>query len=135
MAAAAGVGIALAGGYAVSGSGPADSSESRSLPGLVACAEIIAVGNVTSASRLGDQFAVKVDAARYLKPENGPAVLSVSGTGAGPARGDRVLVVVHDAAKGDVDLFTGADIDSELAWMEKALPGSRSIDTSGCDGE
>jgi hypothetical protein len=45
------------------------------------------------------------------------------------------MVVVHDAAGGDVDLFTGADIDTEWAWMERALPASRSIDTKGCRGE
>ncbi|MET8152895.1 hypothetical protein ACIBSW_19725 [Actinoplanes sp. NPDC049668] len=117
----------------MSGTGSSDSSESRSLPGLVACAETIAVGDVTSVSRGGDRFTVTLDAPRYLKPENGPAVLSVSGSGAEPARGDRVLVVVHDAD--DVDLFTGADVGSELAWMEQALPGSRSIDPAGCDGE
>jgi len=143
LSAAAGVvAVALAGGYALTRSDPSDTSDSRSLPGVVACAETIVVGNVTSVSRQGDRFAVTLDAERYLKPENGSAVLSVSdaqlplgGSSTAPAKGDRVLVVVHDAAKGNVDLFTGADIASELAWMAKALPDSRSIDTKECRGE
>ena len=142
LAAAAGVvAIALAG-YALRTPDPADTSGSRSLPGVVACAETIAVGNVTSVSGRGDRFAVTLDATRYLKPENGPAVLSLGdarlpagGSGTGPARGERALVVVHDAARGNVDLFTGADIDSEWAWMRAALPDSRSIDASECAGE
>jgi hypothetical protein len=144
-AAAAVVGIALAGGYALSTSGPADptdTSDSRSLPGVVACAETIAVGNVTAVSRQGDSYAVTLGAVRYLKPENGPSVLSVrdarlpiGGASTEPATGDRALVVVHDAAKGNVDLFTGADITTEWAWMEKALPDSRAIDPKGCEGE
>ncbi|MEU7901359.1 hypothetical protein [Actinoplanes sp. NPDC049118] len=136
------VAVALAGGYALNMSDPGDTSDSRSLPGAVACAETIAVGNVTSVSRQGDRFAVTLDAQRYLKPENGPAILSVGdaqlplgGSSTAPAEGDRVLVVVHDAAKGNVDLFTGADIASELGWMEKALPDSRSIDPTDCKGE
>lgn len=142
-AAAAGiVGVALAGGYAMTRSDPADTPGSRSLPGVVACAETIAVGDVTSVSRRDDRFEVTLGGARYLKPENGPAVLSVrdarlpiGGSSTAPAKGDRVLVVVHDAAKGNVDLFTGADIASEWAWMEKALPASRAIDPRGCQDE
>ncbi|GIE88695.1 hypothetical protein SAMN06264365_11330 [Actinoplanes regularis] len=140
--AAAVVGVALAGGYAWTGSDPADNPDSRSLPGLVACAETIVMGNVTSVSSQGDRFAVTLDATRYLKPENGPKVftagdarLPLGGAGTAPARGERVLVVVHDAANGDVDLFTGTDIASEWAWMENALPDSRSIDPKECDGE
>lgn len=134
--------MALVGGYALNAAEPADNSDSRSLPGAVACAETIAVGNVASAIRHGDRFAVTLDAVRYLKPENGSAVLTireaqlpVGGSSTEPARGERALVVVHDAAKGQVDLFTGADIAPEWAWMEKALPNSRSIDPNGCDDE
>lgn len=141
-AAAAVVGVALAGGYMLNSSDPADIEGSRSLPGVVACAETIAVGNVTSVSRQGDRYAVTFDAVRYMKPENGAAVLSVGdarlplgGAGTAPVEGERALVVVHDAAKGKVDLFTGADIDSEWAWMEKALPDSRSINPKECKGE
>jgi len=137
--AAAVVGVALAGGYALRPVSPADSSGSRSLPGVVACAETVAVGNVTSVSRQGDRFAVTLEAARYLKPENGPATLSVGNArlpvGAAstePVQDEQALVVVH--ANGDVDLFTGTDIVSEWAWMEKALPDSRSIDPKECHG-
>jgi hypothetical protein len=140
-AAAAVVAIAL-GGYAWRTPDPADTAGSRSLPGVVACAGTIAVGNVTSVTRRGDRFAVTLDATRYLKPENGPVVLSVGdarlplgGSSTEPARGERALVVVPNAARGNVDLYTGADIDSELAWMRAALPDSRSIDPSGCGGE
>ncbi len=141
-AAAAVVGVAVAGGYVLRTSDPADIEGSRSLPGVVACAETIAVGNVTSVSRQGDRYAVTLDAVRYMKPNNGAAVLSVGdarlplgGASTAPVEGERALVVVHDAAKGKVDLFTGADIDSEWAWMEKALPDSRSINPKECKGE
>ncbi|KUL40062.1 hypothetical protein [Actinoplanes awajinensis] len=121
---------------------PADSSGSRSLPGVVACAETIAVGDVTAVSKQGDRFTVSLGSVRYLKPENGPssfsagdAQLPLGGAGTAPVKGERALLVVHDAAKGDVDVFTGADVDSELAWMEKALPDSRTIDPQECAGE
>jgi hypothetical protein len=141
-------GVALAGGYVwtTTTADPGGGSESRSLPGVVACAETIAVGNVTSVSRMtsvsrqGDRFTVRLDAVRYLKPGDGPAVFSaggarlfLGGAGADPVEGGRALLVVHDA--GDVDLFTGADIDSEWAWMERALPDSRSIDPRECTHE
>lgn len=143
FAAAAGVvGVALAGGYALTMNDgpPDDSSGSRSLPGVVACAQTIVVGDVTSVTTTGDRFAVTLSAERYLKPDNGPATFSatdaelpIGGKGGAPAKGERALVVVHGPGK--VDLFTGADIDSEWAWMEKALPDSRSIDPKGCTGE
>lgn len=95
-----------------------------------------------SVSAQGDRFALRLDVTRYLKLENGTAVLSVTdarlplGTSStAPAAGDRALVVVHDAAKGRVDLFTGADINTEWAWMAKALPDSRSIDPKSYAGE
>ncbi|BCJ41169.1 hypothetical protein GCM10010168_45330 [Actinoplanes ianthinogenes] len=131
------IGVALAGGCAWSAD-PADSSDgsgSRSLPGVVACAETIAVGDVTAVSEQGDRVTVTLGAVRYLKPETGAATLTATAArppGA-PVKGDRALVVVHDA--GDVDLFTGADVDAEWAWMERALPDSRGIDTGGCGGE
>jgi hypothetical protein len=139
---AAVAGLALAAGCAPSGPAPAGASDSRSLAGVVACAETITVGTVTSVRGQGDGLAVTVGATRYLKPADGPAVLSISaarppagGSGAMPAVGERMLVVVHDAANGDVDLFTGADIDPELAWMEQALPDARAIDPKECAGE
>ncbi|MFI7081268.1 hypothetical protein ACIBO1_28595 [Micromonospora sp. NPDC049903] len=143
LATAAGVlGVALVGGYALRASDPADTSASRSLPGVVACAETIAVGSVASVSRTGDRFTVTLDSVRYLKPENGPEVLTVGdaelavgGSSTEPVTGQPALVVVHDAAKGDVDLVTGADIDSEWAWMAQALPDSRSIDSTDCADE
>jgi hypothetical protein len=100
------------------------------------------VGKAASVSRRGDQFAVTLDAARYLMPPTGSAAVSVSGarlpvggSSTAPAEGEQVLVVVHDAANGEVDLFTDADIAAEWAWMEKALPDSRAIDPKVCDGE
>jgi hypothetical protein len=128
----------LAGGYAWSTSpNPADSSESRSLPGVVACAETIGVGDVTAVSRQGDRFVVTLGSVRYLKPADGPATfttgdarLPIGTAGTAPVEGDRALVVVHDP--GNVDIFTGADIDTEWAWMERALPDSRKIDRMGC---
>lgn len=141
LAAAAGVvGVALAGGYALTmNDGPPDSSGSRSLPGVVACAQTIVVGAVTSVTPTGDRFAVTLSTERYLKPDDGPATFSatdaelpIGGAGGAPARGERALIVVH--GPGEVDLFTGADVASEWAWMEKALPDSRSIDTRGCTG-
>jgi hypothetical protein len=142
-AAAAAVGVAIVGGVVLNRpADPADNSGSRSLPGVVACAETIAEGDVTAVTSQGDRFAVTLDVTRYLKPENGPATLSVTdarlpvgASSTAPVTGDRALIVVHDAAKGDVDVFTGADIASEWAWMEKALPDSRAIDPKGCTGE
>lgn len=144
VAVAAGtVGVALAAGFILQGSEPSEpETGSRSLPGVVACAETIAVGKVTGTSRQGDRLEVTLAAERYLKPDDGPGALSVSkpvsAGGAAtpdPKVGDRVLVVVHDAASGNIDLFTGADIDSEWSWMERALPASRSIDPKQCQGE
>jgi len=143
VAAAGVVGVALAGGIALNnrtdGSEPSDS---RSLPGVVACAETIAVGKVTATSQQGDRLVVTLATERYLKPDNGPAVLSISdpvpaagAAGPGWSVGDRVLVVVHDAASGTIDHFAGLDIDTEWAWMERALPASRSIDPKQCRGE
>lgn len=144
LATAAGViGVALAGGYVWSQpADPADSSDSRSLPGVVACTETIAVGKVTAVSAKSGRYTVTLGAVKYLKPENGPATftaanaeLPIGAASTVPVEGDRALLVVHDAAKGDVDVYTGADIDSEWAWMEKALPDSRAIDPKECAGE
>jgi hypothetical protein len=108
----------------------------------VACAETVVVGSVASVSGQGDRFTVTLDGARYLKPENGPAAFSISdarlplgGSSAAPVTGQRAMVVVHDAAEGDIDLFTGADVEPEWAWMAKALPDSRLIDPKECAGE
>jgi hypothetical protein len=136
-AAAAVVGAAVVGGLVMSRTDPADTAGSRSLPGVVACAETIASGELRTISPMGDGFALTVDPVRYLKPADGPATLTVrdarlplGGETAAPAVGDRVVVVVHDPA--DIDLFTGTDADSEWDWMTKALPGSLSIDPGGC---
>ncbi|MER5458783.1 hypothetical protein ABT008_28835 [Micromonospora sp. NPDC002389] len=135
LAIAAGVvGVALVGGYALTVSDPADTSVSRSLPGVVACAETIAVGSVASVSRTGDRFTVTLDSVRYLKPDNGPAVLTVDdaqlavgGSSTTPVTGQPALVVVHDAAKGDVDLKRRSGAGSHLGRKIMLDPGSSGI--------
>jgi hypothetical protein len=124
LAVGAGVGVV----WAQQGSG-AEQSGSRSEPGVVACANTIAVGTVTAVKADGVSLAVE----RYLKPDTGPATLTVAPAASTPAHawsvGERVLVVVH---RNSVDVFEGAAIDTEWAWMSRALPDSRAIDTSTC---
>jgi hypothetical protein len=63
------------------------------------------------------------------------ARLTIGGFSTEPGGTERVLVVVHEAANGNVELFTGADINLDWAWMQKALPDSHSIDPKECKGE
>ncbi|GAB1691675.1 hypothetical protein [Krasilnikovia sp. M28-CT-15] len=144
MPVAAGVLVvaALAVGVGVLRASPPDSDDagtaSRSLPGVVACADTIAIGTVTRVHQQDGRWQVTLGVQRYLKPERGPQTLTVTAANAGPApdgwqTGQRTLVVVHEPKAGVVDGFTGADIDQEWAWMSRVLPGSRSIDPRNCD--
>ncbi|MFJ5773399.1 hypothetical protein [Streptomyces sp. NPDC093094] len=117
-------------------SGPG-AAEDLSAPGYVACARLIAEGDVTAVDPVPgaarDRITLRVT--RYLKPERGgrPEVTFVMDRDVDPRlrEGDHALVSIPGgAASPDIWSVGTQDVASSRAWIGEALPESRDL---ACD--
>ncbi|KND39010.1 hypothetical protein [Streptomyces acidiscabies] len=93
--------------------------------GIVACSRLVVEGTVAGVEDVGGgSVRVRLDVDRYLKPASGSAesaFLVSEEDGAAYRTGERVLVSVSRFADEAPLLFTGAEVDPTLEWMEAEI--------------
>ncbi|MFI9149687.1 hypothetical protein [Streptomyces sp. NPDC053367] len=114
-------------------SGSGNEAADLSAPGYLACARLIAEGDVTAVEPVpgAGQDRITLRVTRHLKPARGPAEVSFPmdrDVDPRPRTGDHVLISIPEgSAVPDVWSVGAQDVAEARAWITRALPESRTI--------